>query len=144
MVGRIRFELERWDSPRHSFHVAQLWSLGVSAFVKHIMKKYIAILVAALAFAATSCSTTRCCHSSPNLAGNWEMAGPYNVGQPCQILQSGNYLTFINEKGDRARGVLKSPAEVIAIDWEGGLSGVLTNKATRINWKNGTWWLRGN
>jgi hypothetical protein len=22
------------------------------------------------------------------------------------------------------------------------LSGALTNNATRINWKNGTWWLR--
>ena len=70
------------------------------------------------------------------------MAGPYNVGQTCQILQAGNYLTFINEKGDQARGVLKSLAEVIAIDWEGGLRGALTNDATRINWKNGTWWLR--
>ena len=106
------------------------------------MKKYIAVLVAALALAATSCSTTRCCHSFPNLAGKWEMGGPYNVGLPCQILQSGNYLTFINEKGDRARGVLKSPVEVIAIDWEGGLSGALTHNAMRINWKNGTWWLR--
>ncbi len=106
------------------------------------MKKYIAMLFAALALAVTSCSTTNCCHSAPNLAGNWEMAGPYNVGQPCQILQSGNYLTFINEKGDRARGVLKTPAEVIAIDWEGGLNGTLANNAKRINWKNGTWWLR--
>ena len=30
MVGRIRFALERLGSPRHSFHVAQLWSLGDS------------------------------------------------------------------------------------------------------------------
>ena len=28
MVGRIRFALERWDSPRRSSHVAQLFSLG--------------------------------------------------------------------------------------------------------------------
>ena len=28
MVGRTRFALERWDSPRHSSHVAQLFSLG--------------------------------------------------------------------------------------------------------------------
>jgi len=26
--GRIRFALERWDSPRHSSHVAQLFTLG--------------------------------------------------------------------------------------------------------------------
>ena len=29
MVGRIRFALERFGSPRHSSHVAQLWSLGI-------------------------------------------------------------------------------------------------------------------
>ena len=28
VVGRIRFTLECWDSPRHRSHVAQLWSLG--------------------------------------------------------------------------------------------------------------------
>ena len=29
MVGRIRFALERAGSPRHSSHVAQLFSLGI-------------------------------------------------------------------------------------------------------------------
>jgi hypothetical protein len=29
VVGRIRFALERLDSPRHSSHVAQLFSLGI-------------------------------------------------------------------------------------------------------------------
>ena len=33
MVGRIRFALERADSPRHSSHVAQLWSLGAMGFL---------------------------------------------------------------------------------------------------------------
>jgi hypothetical protein len=28
VVGRIRFALERFALPRHSSHVAQLWSLG--------------------------------------------------------------------------------------------------------------------
>jgi hypothetical protein len=31
VVGRIRFALERSDSPRHSSHVAQLFSLGLQA-----------------------------------------------------------------------------------------------------------------
>jgi hypothetical protein len=31
VVGRIRFALERWDSPRHRSHVAQLVSLGHEA-----------------------------------------------------------------------------------------------------------------
>lgn len=70
------------------------------------------------------------------------MGGPYNIGMPCLILQADNYLTFVNEKGDKCRGVLKNQTEVIALDWEGGLTGVLTNHATRINWRNGTWWVR--
>jgi len=106
------------------------------------MKKHIALLLATLALSATSCSTTGRFHSTPSLAGKWEMGGPYNAGKPCRIIQADNYLTFVNENGDRSRGVLKNQAEVIAMDWEGGLSGSLTNKATRINWKNGTWWLK--
>ncbi len=31
MGGRIRFALERFDSPRHRSHVAQLFSLGIMA-----------------------------------------------------------------------------------------------------------------
>jgi hypothetical protein len=109
------------------------------------MKKYFAILVAALAFAATSCSTTRCCHSSPSFAGKWIMGGPYDVGQSCHVSQNGTDLTFINEKGDKSDGVLVAKrSEVIALDWEGGLTGNLTDNATRINWRNGTWWLKDN
>jgi hypothetical protein len=38
VVGRIRFALERLDLPRHSSHVAQLWSLGhVRTFMKAII-----------------------------------------------------------------------------------------------------------
>jgi hypothetical protein len=80
---------------------------------------------------------------SPNLAGDWKLGGPYSVGQPCQILQAGTNLMFVNEKGDKCRGFLKTKSEVIAVDWEGGLTGILTNGATRINWRNGTWWLKG-
>jgi hypothetical protein len=32
--GRIRFALERFDSPRHSSHVAQLFTLGVTTIMK--------------------------------------------------------------------------------------------------------------
>ena len=31
MVGRSRFALEHWDSPRHRSHVAQLFSLGIQS-----------------------------------------------------------------------------------------------------------------
>ena len=106
------------------------------------MGKTIALLLAAISIFATACSTTRCHSLSPHLAGDWTMAGPYNIGMPCLILQADNYLTFVNEKGDKCRGVLKNQSEVIALDWEGGLTGTLVDGATRINWKNGTWWIK--
>jgi hypothetical protein len=70
------------------------------------------------------------------------MGGPYNVGMPCKILQSGNELTFVNENGDRFSGVFASKSEVIALGIGDGLHGKLNKNATRINWKNGTWWIR--
>lgn len=72
------------------------------------------------------------------------MGGPYNVGQPCHVFQAGADLTFVNEMGWKSDGVLIAKrSEVIALDWEGGLIGHLTNDATRINWRNGTWWIKG-
>jgi len=107
------------------------------------MKKTIAAILAIISFFTTSCSTTHYGSAFPNLAGNWTMGGRINAGKPCLILQSGNYLTFVNEGGNKSRGILKDKSEVIALDWEDGLSGILTDGATRINWKNGTWWLKG-
>ena len=80
---------------------------------------------------------------NPRLAGNWKMGGPYDVGRPCQVRQSGNNLTFINENGGESRGIFESKTVVIALDWEGGLHATLNKNATRISWKNGTWWIRG-
>lgn len=78
----------------------------------------------------------------PRLAGDWKMGGPYNVGMTCHIRQSGKDLTFVNENGNESKGVLESKSEVIALDWEGGLTGRLNKTATRISWRNGTWWIR--
>ena len=100
------------------------------------MKKNIALILAAASLLATSCS------KSPHLGGDWQMGGPYNAGMACQIIQTGTNLTIVNEKGDKSSGVIKSQSEVVALDWEGGLTGALTNDATRINWRNGTWWLK--
>jgi len=82
------------------------------------------------------------CGKNPELDGEWKMGGPYNQGKPCKIIQRGDVLTFVNENGDKSNGTLKGKATVVAIDWEGGLEGVLADDATRINWKNGTWWLK--
>jgi DNA-directed RNA polymerase subunit RPC12/RpoP len=78
----------------------------------------------------------------PRLAGDWKMGGPYNVGMACHIRQSGKDLTFVNEKGDESQGAFNSKTEVIALDWEGGLTGKLVKNNTRINWRNGTWWVK--
>ena len=78
----------------------------------------------------------------PRLAGDWEMGGPYNVGMTCHIRQSGADLTFVNEKGDESSGAFNSKSEVVALDWEGGLTGKLIKNSTRINWRNETWWVK--
>jgi hypothetical protein len=107
------------------------------------MKRIIPLLLGILALSATSCSTTRCGHSLPGLAGNWKMGGPYNVGKPCRVLQEGTDVTFINEMGDKSDGILIARrSEVIALDWEGGLRGLLTDHDSRISWRNGTFWLK--
>ena len=80
---------------------------------------------------------TSCIHKSPSLAGNWQ----YN-GQACQIVQDGEALTFINERGDKSKGHFTSKTEVIATDWENGLVGTLADGDKRINWRNNTVWIR--
>jgi hypothetical protein len=45
VVGRIRFALERFASPRHSSHVAQLFSLGhMSAHLKNRKLQFVVCL----------------------------------------------------------------------------------------------------
>jgi hypothetical protein len=59
VVGRIRFALERLDSPRHSSQVAQLFSLGV---MSRFMKSSTPLIIAALLVSLfTGCSK----HSPP-------------------------------------------------------------------------------
>jgi hypothetical protein len=80
------------------------------------------------------------CTSSLN--GNWQMGGPYNAGQSCQIIQQENSLTFINENGQRSSGWFIDSSTVIANDWDGGLQGTISADGSRIDWANGTWWIR--
>lgn len=76
------------------------------------------------------------------IAGNWQMGGPYNVGMSCQIIEEGSNLTFINENGDQSAGRFNDVGTVIATGWEGGLSGTISADGNRIDWANGTWWVR--
>ena len=77
-----------------------------------------------------------------NVNGNWYMGGPYNVGMPCQIIQQGSALTIINENGARSTGRVIDGVTVKATDWEGGLRGTISADGNRIDWANGTWWVR--
>jgi len=95
--------------------------------------------VSMLALAALLIFITSCKPKPPNLAGDWQ----YN-GQACKIIQQGDALTFINERGDQSKGNFKSKTQVVATDWENGLVGTLANGDKRINWRNSTVWIKTN
>ena len=80
---------------------------------------------------------TSCIPKSPQLAGNWQYHG-----QACQIVQDGEALMFINERGDKSKGHFQGKTQVIATDWEHGLVGSLADSGNRINWGNETVWIR--
>lgn len=72
------------------------------------------------------------------LAGNWS-----DEGRTATVTHdAANNLTFTNRYGQRSRGRLADATTVIAIDWEGGLRGRLTNQGATIQWANGTDWHR--
>ena len=48
MGGRVHFALERWDLPRHSSHVAQLFSLGGSHMTRKIPTFWLALILGSL------------------------------------------------------------------------------------------------
>jgi len=51
VVGRIRFALERWDSPRHRSHVARLFSLGhITHFMTRHLRRLMFVVLWTLAF----------------------------------------------------------------------------------------------
>jgi hypothetical protein len=90
----------------------------------------------------------------PNLMGVWYCYFPqFGVKDArCQIIQNGDDLIFINERGEKSKGVFKDDNSVIATDVENGLIGNLSGKVTnpstfkgeftRINWANGSYWIR--
>jgi hypothetical protein len=86
--------------------------------------------------------TSQASGSTSDLNGNWLMGGPYDVGMSCQIIQQGSALTIINENGARSTGSFIDATTVIATDWEGGLKGTISSDGNRIDWANGTWWIR--
>ena len=63
------------------------------------------------------------CRRIPRLE---KLTGQYN-GQACQIVQDGEVLTFINERGDNSKGHFTSKTQVVVPDRENGLVGTLAD-----------------
>jgi hypothetical protein len=90
----------------------------------------------------------------PPLGGVWYAYYPkYGIKEAqCHIIQQGGNLTFINEKGAKSNGTFENDSTVKAVNWEGGLIGSLSNKVTlpgtvknvytRLDWANGSYWLK--
>ena len=75
-----------------------------------------------------------------NLSGNWYPNG--NRSQSCSIQQRHGNLTLQNEVGDRATGSLSGRSQV-STNWSGTqISGTVSRDGNRINWSNGTYWIR--
>ena len=79
---------------------------------------------------------TKVAVNPPPVAGTW-MIGT----QQTHIQQSGGILVITNENGSSAPGVLISGTQIDATGW-GNLVGTLSNDNTRIDWANGTYWVR--
>jgi hypothetical protein len=75
-----------------------------------------------------------------NLNGNWYPNG--NRSQQCSIQQHRGNLTLQNENGQRATGSINGRFH-LTTNWQGTtISGTVTRDGNRINWDNGTYWIR--
>ncbi len=60
----------------------------------------------------------------------------------CSIQQHKGNLTLQNEVGQRATGSF-STSRKISTNWQGTrITGSITSDGNRINWDNGTYWIR--
>jgi len=76
----------------------------------------------------------------PNLGGNWYPNG--NRSLSCLIQQHRGNLTLQNENGQRATGSFNGRFHVTT-NWQGTvIGGVISRDGNRINWDNGTYWIR--
>jgi hypothetical protein len=77
---------------------------------------------------------------SVNLNGNWYPNG--NRSLSCSIQQHRGNLTLQNESGQRATGSLRGRRSV-STNWAGTrINGTVSPDGNRINWSNGTYWIR--
>ena len=75
-----------------------------------------------------------------DLNGIWYPNG--NRSRQCSIQQHRNVLNFQNETGDRATGSFDSKFH-LSTNWSGTkIGGAVSKDGNRINWDNGTYWVR--
>jgi hypothetical protein len=75
-----------------------------------------------------------------NLTGTWYAQG--DRSQSCSIRQRGNNLQLSNQSGDNASGQMNGK-RTLTTNWNGTtIGGTVTANGNRINWDNGTYWIR--
>jgi hypothetical protein len=75
-----------------------------------------------------------------SLNGNWYPNG--NRSLQCSIQERRGNLTLQNENGQRATGSFNGKYQVTT-NWQGTrINGTITRDGNRINWDNGTFWIR--
>ena len=75
-----------------------------------------------------------------DLNGNWYPNG--NRSMQCSIQQHRGNLQLQNESGQRATGSFQGKRN-ISTNWQGTrINGTVTQDGNRINWDNGTYWIR--
>jgi len=84
VVGRIRFALERFASPRHRSHVAQLYSLGIVAMIaiKHII---LPLCVVSICGCASTLVVSKATEHQDYDEKTDKMVGPVNYGYYCLL-----------------------------------------------------------
>jgi hypothetical protein len=79
-------------------------------------------------------------HGRLDLTGTWYPQG--NRSQTCSIRQRGKRLQLSNEQGSSATGQFDGTRHVTT-NWSGTtIGGTITSNGNRINWDNGTYWIR--
>ena len=75
-----------------------------------------------------------------NLTGTWYANG--NRSQSCSIRQRGRRLQLSNESGQNASGQLDGKRQ-LTTTWDGAtIQGTISRDGNRIDWDNGTYWIR--
>ena len=77
----------------------------------------------------------------PDLTGTWQCYWGERGSGPCEISGSASELTLVNEWGTTSRGHVEE-GTIFALDWQQELEGRLSPDHMRIEWSNGSVWVK--